>query len=204
MCAGHGAGAGVAGGAGVAQCWSTEPHLLSALEQRSLAALRLAAAVQVNAHAVSIGKPAKSRDEVAAGFVVVANEAMARPIRALTQMKVSRAPSTWTSCGRRPGTSRVAMRGSKGWVWCALCVAAGLRRVCARADVLWRGRRAARLRHRRLAGHEDHLHPPVRVRRRTCFALLPSSAVPALQGRCEMVPPGLRAGPSSTEVQSMA
>ncbi|KAJ9523185.1 hypothetical protein QJQ45_024077, partial [Haematococcus lacustris] len=42
---------------------------------------------QVNAHAAAHGKAAKSLDEVAAGFLAVANEAMCRPIRALTQMK---------------------------------------------------------------------------------------------------------------------
>ncbi|GFH33711.1 5-oxoprolinase, partial [Haematococcus lacustris] len=41
---------------------------------------------QVNAHAAAHGKAAKSLDEVAAGFLAVANEAMCRPIRALTQM----------------------------------------------------------------------------------------------------------------------
>lgn len=43
---------------------------------------------EVNAHAEAAGQPPKSVDEVAMGFVRVANEAMCRPIRALTQMKV--------------------------------------------------------------------------------------------------------------------
>lgn len=49
---------------------------------------------QVNAHAAATAPagaapPApKGADEVAAGFLAVANEAMCRPIRALTQMKV--------------------------------------------------------------------------------------------------------------------
>lgn len=45
---------------------------------------------EVNAHAEAAGQPPKSVDEVAMGFVRVANEAMCRPIRALTQMKVRR------------------------------------------------------------------------------------------------------------------
>ncbi|KDD71983.1 hydantoinase/oxoprolinase, partial [Helicosporidium sp. ATCC 50920] len=40
-----------------------------------------------NAWASRHGAPAKSVDEVALGFVAVANEAMCRPIRALTQMR---------------------------------------------------------------------------------------------------------------------
>jgi hypothetical protein len=47
-----------------------------------------ALAVEVNAAAAEAGQPAKSVDEVAMGFIQVANEAMCRPIRALTQMKV--------------------------------------------------------------------------------------------------------------------
>jgi 5-oxoprolinase (ATP-hydrolysing) len=48
-----------------------------------------AVASEVNAHAAAAGQPPKSVDEVAMGFVRVANEAMCRPIRALTQMKAS-------------------------------------------------------------------------------------------------------------------
>jgi 5-oxoprolinase (ATP-hydrolysing) len=44
-------------------------------------------AAEVNAHAAAAGQPAKSVDEVAMGFLRVANEAMCRPIRALTQMR---------------------------------------------------------------------------------------------------------------------
>ena len=47
-----------------------------------------AVAGEVNAQAAAAGQPAKSVDEVAMGFVRVANETMCRPIRALTQMKV--------------------------------------------------------------------------------------------------------------------
>lgn len=43
---------------------------------------------RVNAHEEAAGKPPKSADEVAMGFVRVANEAMCRPIRALTQVCV--------------------------------------------------------------------------------------------------------------------
>lgn len=47
-----------------------------------------AVAAEVNAHAAAAGQAPKSVDEVAMGFVRVANETMCRPIRALTQMKV--------------------------------------------------------------------------------------------------------------------
>jgi len=42
---------------------------------------------KVNEHSLDAGQPLKSVDEVAMGFIKVANEAMCRPIRALTQMK---------------------------------------------------------------------------------------------------------------------
>jgi 5-oxoprolinase (ATP-hydrolysing) len=45
-------------------------------------------AKEVNEQAEAAGQPAKSPDEVAMGFIKVANEAMCRPIRALTQMRV--------------------------------------------------------------------------------------------------------------------
>lgn len=47
-----------------------------------------AVAAEVNTHAAAAGQPPKGVDEVAMGFVRVANETMCRPIRALTQMKV--------------------------------------------------------------------------------------------------------------------
>lgn len=43
--------------------------------------------MDVNAWSAQAGLPPKSIDEIALGFVQVANEAMCRPIRALTQMK---------------------------------------------------------------------------------------------------------------------
>ena len=47
-----------------------------------------ALAQEVAAHESAAGLPARSLDELVYGFVEVANEAMCRPIRALTQMKV--------------------------------------------------------------------------------------------------------------------
>lgn len=47
-----------------------------------------AVTVEVNAHGAANGQPPKTADEVAMGFIAVANETMCRPIRALTQMKV--------------------------------------------------------------------------------------------------------------------
>ena len=46
-------------------------------------------AKEVNQHAKEAKQPSKSVDEVAMGFIRVANETMCRPIRALTQMRVS-------------------------------------------------------------------------------------------------------------------
>ncbi len=45
-------------------------------------------AADINAQEAEQGRAAKSLDEIAMGFITVANEAMCRPIRALTQMKV--------------------------------------------------------------------------------------------------------------------
>lgn len=45
-------------------------------------------AVEVNAHGAAAGQAPKSLDEIAMGFIKVANETMCRPIRALTQMRV--------------------------------------------------------------------------------------------------------------------
>lgn len=42
----------------------------------------------VNDYGAKHGQAAKTIEEVAMGFIVVANEAMSRPIRSLTQMKV--------------------------------------------------------------------------------------------------------------------
>mmetsp|Transcript_14115 Transcript_14115/g.30617 ORF Transcript_14115/g.30617 Transcript_14115/m.30617 type:complete len:1326 (+) Transcript_14115:84-4061(+) len=42
---------------------------------------------EVNAYEAAHGKPEKTLDEIAMGFITVANETMCRPIRALTQMK---------------------------------------------------------------------------------------------------------------------
>ena len=63
------------------------PALLFWLVFESRAAME-AVTAEVNAHAAAAGQAAKSVDEVAVGFVRVANETMCRPIRALTQMKV--------------------------------------------------------------------------------------------------------------------
>ena len=49
-------------------------------------------AVEVNAHGAAPGQVPKSLDEIAMGFIRVANETMCRPIRALTQMRVRKQP----------------------------------------------------------------------------------------------------------------
>lgn len=58
------------------------------LDVAGAAAAFEALGAEVNAQEAAAGRPAKSADEVAMGFVAVANETMCRPIRALTQMKV--------------------------------------------------------------------------------------------------------------------
>ena len=69
-----------------------------------------AVAAEVNAHAAAAGQPSKSVDEVAMGFVRVANETMCRPIRALTQMKVSHSSKGGSGWGE--GRSS---KGGSGW-----------------------------------------------------------------------------------------
>lgn len=46
-------------------------------------------AKEVKEHAKQAKQPEKTVDEVAIGFIRVANETMCRPIRALTQMRVT-------------------------------------------------------------------------------------------------------------------
>ena len=82
-----------------------------------------AVAAEVNAHAAAAGQPPKTVDEVAMGFVRVANETMCRPIRALTQMKVMldtrscwalgvfglRVCCAWLSAGLVRGSARAVL-----------------------------------------------------------------------------------------------
>jgi 5-oxoprolinase (ATP-hydrolysing) len=68
------------------------PRVFGATEDQPLDAAGARAAVEalaarVNAAGAAAGRPAMGADEVAMGAVRVANEAMCRPIRALTQMK---------------------------------------------------------------------------------------------------------------------
>ena len=68
------------------------PKIFGAGENEALDVVGATAAMEevareVNARATAAGQPTKSIDEVAMGFVRVANETMCRPIRALTQMK---------------------------------------------------------------------------------------------------------------------
>ncbi|CAG9462621.1 unnamed protein product [Pedinophyceae sp. YPF-701] len=74
---------------------------------------------RVNAHARETGLPAKSVDEVAAGFLRVANEAMCRPIRALTQMKGYEVEKHVLAC----------FGGAGGQHACAIARALGMRTV---------------------------------------------------------------------------
>jgi N-methylhydantoinase A/oxoprolinase/acetone carboxylase beta subunit len=79
-----------------------------------------AVTAEVNAHAEAAGQVAKSVDEVAVGFVRVANETMCRPIRALTQMKVG------------------GQFGAMWWAW-AYGVVAGERVEPREAGAVWLG-----------------------------------------------------------------
>lgn len=63
------------------------PHEDEPLDVAGALAAMEAVAAEVNAHAAAAGLPPKTVDEVAMGFIRVANETMCRPIRALTQMK---------------------------------------------------------------------------------------------------------------------
>lgn len=63
------------------------PKENEALDVAGAVAAVEAVAQEVNAFAAAAGLPAKTVDEVAMGFIRVANETMCRPIRALTQMK---------------------------------------------------------------------------------------------------------------------
>jgi N-methylhydantoinase A/oxoprolinase/acetone carboxylase beta subunit len=64
----------------------TYPPQNEPLDAAGTAAALGALTEEVNAHEEAAGKAAKTVDEVAMGFVQVANEAMCRPIRALTQV----------------------------------------------------------------------------------------------------------------------
>eukprot|EP00884_Botryococcus_braunii_P001197 jgi/Botrbrau1/11078/Bobra.0302s0020.1 len=63
------------------------PHEDQPLDEEAARKALQELADQVNQHAGDHGLPTKSLDEVAMGFIQVANETMCRPIRALTQMK---------------------------------------------------------------------------------------------------------------------
>ncbi len=69
------------------------PQENEALDVAGTRAAFEALAAEVAAFEAGHGRPAKSVDEVAIGFIAVANETMCRPIRALTQMKVG-----WMGC----------------------------------------------------------------------------------------------------------
>lgn len=68
------------------------PHIFGEAENEPLDEARTAAAfdaltADINAANRTAGRPEMSRDQVASGFVEVANEAMCRPIRELTQAR---------------------------------------------------------------------------------------------------------------------
>jgi 5-oxoprolinase (ATP-hydrolysing) len=76
-------------------------------------------AAEVNAHESASGKAPKSIDEVAMGFIAVANEAMCRPIRALTQMKGYDAAAHVLAC----------FGGAGGQHACAIAAALGMKTI---------------------------------------------------------------------------
>ncbi|PSC69547.1 5-oxoprolinase isoform B [Micractinium conductrix] len=100
------------------------PKIFGPLENESLdsegarAALE-AVAAEVNAQAAAAGQPPKSVDEIAMGFLRVANETMCRPIRALTQMKGYDVTQHVLSC----------FGGAGGQHACAIAAALGMRSI---------------------------------------------------------------------------
>lgn len=74
---------------------------------------------EVNAHAAAHGQPPKTVDEVAMGFIAVANETMCRPIRALTQMKGYDVTQHVLAC----------FGGAGGQHACAIATALGIRTI---------------------------------------------------------------------------
>ncbi|KAI8475487.1 MAG: Hydantoinase B/oxoprolinase-domain-containing protein [Monoraphidium minutum] len=89
------------------------------LDAAGAAAALASLASEVNDHEAAGGKPPKSADEVAMGFVRVANEAMCRPIRALTQMKGYDAAAHVLAC----------FGGAGGQHACAIAAALGMRTI---------------------------------------------------------------------------
>ena len=89
------------------------------LDVAGTAAAFEALTADVNAHAAAAGRPPKSPDEVAMGFIRVANEAMCRPIRALTQMKGHDAAAHVLAC----------FGGAGGQHACAIAAALGMRTI---------------------------------------------------------------------------
>lgn len=76
-------------------------------------------AKEVNSHAKSAKQPEKSVDEVAMGFIRVANETMCRPIRALTQMRGYDVAAHVLAC----------FGGAGGQHACAIAAALGMRTI---------------------------------------------------------------------------
>lgn len=95
------------------------PNEDEALDVEGCRAAFEALVAEVNAGGAGGGAPPKSVDEVAAGFVAVANEAMCRPIRALTQMKGYDASAHVLSCFGGAGAQHC----------CAIARALGMRTV---------------------------------------------------------------------------
>lgn len=100
------------------------PHIFGLTEDQPLDAAGARAALEeltekVNRHAAAAGAPQKSVDQVAMGFLQVANEAMCRPIRALTQMKGYDVTQHVLAC----------FGGAGGQHACAIAAALGIRTI---------------------------------------------------------------------------
>lgn len=95
------------------------PQEDEALDAEGARAAMEAVAAEVNAHAAAAGQAPKSVDEVAMGFVRVANETMCRPIRALTQMKGYDVTQHVLAC----------FGGAGGQHACAIAAALGIRTI---------------------------------------------------------------------------
>ncbi|WIA16218.1 hypothetical protein OEZ85_012930 [Tetradesmus obliquus] len=95
------------------------PHEDEPLDASGTAAAFAQLASSINEAEAAAGKRAKSVDEVAMGFVRVANETMCRPIRALTQMKGYDAAAHVLAC----------FGGAGGQHACAIATALGMKTI---------------------------------------------------------------------------
>lgn len=115
------------------------------------------------------GESEMTVEEVAMGFIRVANEAMCRPIRALTQVGWAAFFFFFHELAYSRD-ERVGLHTDPRVTPPSDCTVAGQRsrHLSTRPGVFWRGGGAACLCHRQSPGHEDRLHTQVRPRAWLC------------------------------------